>query len=273
MSCLPLANPIFQLHTPQKKRPSRLTSQPRKQAVPAPKSHTQFSFWFGAREAPWHFRRNVTPAILNLRSSLFKEVTFPQSCFCVCLSVFLFFFLLSLSLGVITQRAPLVASNPTPGLSEVPLAPSPQPVPRFQPPPLNVSNQSPLVLRNFKVILNLEAYPGHFLLPLLSSTALLEDSGLRAACGGMGCVSPPKRGGSPVHANLPSGTHQGRPPPHAESCLCSPAPHGQTQMSPPNFSGAGMLTGQSHSTGKAFNRGVHLLRVGAAGREVCCRGR
>lgn len=96
---LSLANPTFQLHTLQKKCPSRLISQPRKQAVPSQKSHIQFLFWVGARETPVHFQYNATPAVLNLRSSLFKEVTLPQSSF-----PFLLSSSLSFSLSIYGQR-------------------------------------------------------------------------------------------------------------------------------------------------------------------------
>ena len=72
-----LAKPTFQLHTPQKKCPSHLTSQPRNKLFL--RRSPIFSSRFGARKTPVHFHWNVTPAALNLRSSLFKEVTLPHS--------------------------------------------------------------------------------------------------------------------------------------------------------------------------------------------------
>lgn len=84
-----LAEPTFKLHTPLKKCPSRLTSQPRNKLFF--RRSPIFSSCFGARKTPVHFQWNVTLAALNLRSSLFKEVTLPHS----------FFFFPSLSFSVI----------------------------------------------------------------------------------------------------------------------------------------------------------------------------
>lgn len=116
-----------------------------------------------------HCQEKVTPAVLNFGSSLFKEGTFPQRSLPACLLSFSFLFL---SLGVITEWAPPVVSNPK---SAFPESPSLIPACPCDPSdPHSVwPHQSQRVLRNFKVVLNLEAYLRHFSPSLLPATARL----------------------------------------------------------------------------------------------------
>lgn len=84
----------------------------------------------------------------------------------------------------------------------------------------------------------------------------LGGSGLEAAPGGGWDVCDPTQPGScrpQVHVNLPLGARQGNPP-HTlgQLRLFASFPRSSPNTSPPNFSGADTLTGQSRDTERAL---------------------